>query len=791
MSLTTSVEVKEAQRYVGKPILRKEAPLLLQGKGVFTDDVTLPVKVYHVAFVRSTYAHARIRAINVSRALTSPGVVAVFTGEDFKDFPMGYWMHHPGMAEPRRTPLAYSKVRYQGEPVAMVVAENQYQAEDAAELVDVEYDPLPALVDPLKSSESDVKIFEELKDNVLFRDSYTSSERVREVVDSAPVVIEEVLKNTRTSPVSLETRAAMAWYDGERLNIWASTQFPHVVRTYVAETLNFPENRIKVMVENVGGGFGPKSSVFGDEMAVYAAALKLKVPIKWVETRTEHMLITGHERDQYHFVKAGFTSDGRLLGLVDRIVADLGAGTAFWTEVQPVMVASVSVPGPYKFDNYSFEVLGVATNKAPVSPNIGFGRPVAAFVMERVMDIAARKLGLNVFDIRMRNLIDKEDFPYVSPAKVVYDSGDYKRGLELLRSMLDVQKLEEERKELRKKGKLLGVGISVYSEYTAPPSSRLSGVLGWEVGGYEKATVRVDPTGKVQVLLGVMDMGQGHRTVFAQIAADSLGVKMDDVYVVEGNTDVDPYGFGSWASRATVTAGNAVMLACEKLKRKILRIAAHLLNSKPENLTIAEGIVRDQNSGREIKLAEVAKISYRKVNLLPPGEEPELEESAVYEPPQDMTVVSYAWHGAVVEVDPETLEVKVDRYYVVHDSGKLVNPALAEAQVVGTVIGNGFLQTFNELVYDSDGNLRTTSFWDYVPPTAQDVPEIFEQEHLVSPSPTPGGFKGMGEGGAIGAPAALVNALDDALSEFGVKITKVPISWNELYALALRTGVPK
>ncbi|MEM0271412.1 MAG: xanthine dehydrogenase family protein molybdopterin-binding subunit [Thermoprotei archaeon] len=769
------------ERLIGKALRRKEDFELLTGRAAFTADVELPKKAYSVFFVRSPVSHAIITRIDTEEARRARGVVAIFTGEDLRDVKMGYWMHYPGMLEPVRGTLAYRKVRYQGEPVVAVVAENDYLAEDAAHLVSVDYEELPALTDPVKAMDAQ-PIFDDLDTNVLLHDSYSSTKKVDEVLSTAPVKIDVTLYNGRTSPQTLEPRVHIAYFDGEWLTIWASTQFPHVVRTYVAECLGFPENRIRVIANHVGGGFGPKSSVFADEMALYAIALRLGVPVKWVETRTEHLLVTGHERDQIHHVRAGFTEDGILLALYDKIVADVGAGGTFWVEVQPAMVSSVSVPGPYKFEHYAFDLYAVATNKAPWSPNIGFGRPVAAFVMERVMDIAARKLGLDPAEIRRRNLVNKSDFPYRNPAGVVYDSGDYKLALEVLLDLLDYEELKK--KKLGEGRERVGIGISTYSEYTAPPSTRLQVNLGWEVGGYEKAVVRVDPTGKATVYLGVLSTGQSHATVYAQIAAQEIGLKLDDVRVIEGDTNTTPYGFGSWASRSMVTAGNAVILASRKVNNKIRRVAAHLLGTSPDNVVIRESVAIDSlNPDRKLSVGEIAKIAYRIPTKLPEGEEPGIEEYAIYEPPSNMAIVSYAWHGAVVRLDTETGVVRVDKYVVVDDAGVVVNPKTAEGQIHGPVVSQAFLQSFSELRYDDKGNLLTTSFWQYPPPTAEDAPLEFRVEHVTSPSPTPGGFKGMGEGGAIGGPAALMNAVADALGEHGSSITKVPMDWREIWSL--------
>lgn len=787
--LETLVSPETVKRYIGAPLKRKRAYYLVQGRGQYADDVEPPEGTLYVSFVRSPIARGKILRIDASKALKLEGVVKVFTGEDFRNITMGYWMHMPTMKEPVRRLLALGRVTYHGEPVAAVVAKDQYVAEDAAELVEVEYEPEEPILDPLEALKNPEKrVFPELEDNIQYADSYYSTPDLHEIIDRCDVVVEETLRYARSAPVTLEPRVQLASYDGEYMRVWSSTQYPHVLRTYISETLDIPENRIRVFALDVGGGFGPKSAVFSDDMTVFAIAKELKATVKWVPTRTEDLLTTGHERDQIHRVRAGFTRQGKLVALYDEIIADVGAGTTFWGEVQPVMVASVSVPGPYKFQHYGFEVKAVMTNKAPWSPNIGFGRPVAAFVMERIMDIAAKRLGMDPAEIRRINLVRKDEFPYKSPAGVIYDSGNYEGGLEKLLETMRYGELVKLRDELRKKGKYLGIGLGVYSEYTAPSSQRLQLILGWEVGGYEKAVVKVTPNGKVVVSLGTKDMGQGHETIFAQIAADVLGVNVDDVYVFEGDTERDPYGFGSWASRSTVTAGNAIILAAQKVRKKVLRIAAHLLKEDESNLEISEGVIHSRVSSKKITLREVATVAYRKPILLPPGEEPEIEEQAVYEPPSQTTVVSYAWHGAVVEVDPEIGQVKLLKYFVVDDAGVIVNPLSAEAQVQGTTLAQGIQQTLQEMKYDANGILLTSNFWNHVIITAKEVPDEFEVVHIESPSPTPGGFKGLGEGGAIGAPAALSNAISDALSPFGIEVTKIPISWEEIWELVKQKG---
>jgi aerobic carbon-monoxide dehydrogenase large subunit len=773
-------EETKRSKYIGESIKKQESLSFLRGKGKYIDDVRLPTKVLHVGFLRSPYAHARIKRIDSRRALEIEGVRHVFTGEDFARFTLGYWMHFPGMAEPVRHPLAVGKVKFEGEPLAAVVAASPRIVEDALESIDVEYEPLQAVVDPLGAADAKAIIHEDLPDNVLFRRKYRSNDRVLETIDSSDLIIETQFRNGRTSPLSLETRGGVAWFDGERFTIWASTQIPHHLRTFVAETFGFPENKIHVIAPDVGGGFGPKSSVFQDEVALYAIALELKVPVKWIASRTEDIQMCGHERDQVHFAKAGFTKQGKLVGIHDRIVADLGIGGTFLIEVRPVMVTSTTLPGPYEFRNYSYEIEGVVTNKAPWAPNIGFGRPVGVFVMELLMDQAASKLGLDPTEIRRRNLVKDDAFPYRNPAGMVYDSGRYGLGFDTLLKGMKYDQLREWQNRLLKSGRHVGIGLSAYVEF-AGPSSAINQNLGWEIGGLEKAVVKIDATGKITVGLGVADQGQGHRTIFAQIAAQELGADIADVKVIEGDTDSTPYGRGTWASRSTILAGNAIVVASRKLNSKLRRIAAYILGVRIEDIDIDMSTAYDKRSEKKITFAEIGKIAYRFTTKLPPGEQPDLEEVGIFDSPSETNVVSYGCHGACVEIDPETGRVQVKSYFVVDDAGVIVNPVSAEGQIHGAVVGQGFLQTFSELQYDKEGVLKTSTLMDYGLPTAQDLPYTFSIEKVETPSLTPGGFKGLGEGGAVGSPAALINAINDAIRPLGKQISKVPISPNEIW----------
>jgi len=760
-------------RYVGQPIKRREDLPLIQGKGRYVDDIKVEGVLY-VGFVRSPHAHARIKSIDLSKAEKHPDAVGFLTPDEA--VPMHSWMKYPGLRHPPRYSLARGKARFVGEPVVAVAARSRYSLDDVIELVEVEYEPLKPVVNAEEAMKPGAPLlYEEWGDNVIMHTRFKTGD-VEAAFAKADLIVKERLTNQRYAPTPIEGRGILVVPNpvtGE-LTIYDSTQFPHVLMTYLSEVLGYPESKIRVIAPDVGGGFGPKSSVWQEEVAAVQLALKLGRPVKWIETRREHMLVCGHEREQIHYVEAAFTRDGRLLGIRDRVICDVGVYGAFWTETQPVMVTMAAIPGPYDFSNYEYEVYCVVTNKAPYSPHRGFGRPVAAFVTERIMDIAARRLGIDPAEIRMRNLIRPEQMPYKNPHNVVYDSGDYPTALRKLLEFADYEGWRKKQRELRKQGRYIGIGLAMYVEYTAPSSERLSKGLGWEVGGYDTATVRIEPTGKVLVLTGTASQGQGHYTVYAQIAADALGARLEDVEVIEGDSKLAPWGLGAWASRSTVVIGGAIIRACEQLRAKVLRIAAHLLEARPEDLVIEDSRIYVKDAPeRYVTLADVAKVAVRDTGKLPPGEEPGLTVTMTYEP-KAFTTCSYAVHMAVVEADPETGAFRVLKYYVLDDAGVVVNPMLVEGQVHGALAHGFGGAVMEELVYNQDGQLLTSNFAEYLIPSALEMFDV-ELTHTVTPSPNPGGFKGMGEGGAIGAPAAIANAVEDALHELGLKVTDTPL----------------
>ncbi len=775
-------------KYVGKPIKRREDPILLTGRGRYVDDIKLPNMVY-AGFVRSPYAHGRIISIDLSEAQKHPDFVAALLPEEAAPLPS--WMKYKGLRDVPRFSLARGKVRFVGEPIVGVAVKDRYSVEEVVSLVNVEIQPLPPVVDAEEGLKPGAPLlYEEWGDNIIMNYSFKAGD-VEAAFASADLVLQRRYVNQRYAPTPIEGRGVVADFDKSRgeLTVWDSTQFPHVLQTYLSQALNYPENRIRVIAPDVGGGFGPKSSVWPEEVSTIQLAMKLGRPVKWVETRSEHMLVCGHERQQVHYVEAAFKRDGKLLAIRDKVIADIGVYGAFWTETQPVMVTMAAIPGPYRFDAYEYEVFCVATNKAPYSPHRGFGRPVAAFVMERLLNDAAANLGIDPVEIRRRNLIPAEAMPFKNIHNIVYDSGDYPKALEEALKLAKYDKLRQMQAEARKQGRLIGIGLAMYVEYTTPSSERLDKGLGWEVGGYDSATVRIEPEGKVVVLTGTASQGQGHYTVYAQIAADYLGVNMDDVTVFEGDSKTCPYGFGAWASRSTVAVGGAIIKACETLLAKVKRIAAHMLEANPEDIEAADGKLYVRGSPEKfVTFADVAKIAWRQPTRLPPDTEPGLEATAHYEP-KAFTTCSYAVHIPVVEIDPETGQMKVLEYHIFDDSGRVLNPLTLYGQIHGALAHGVGGAVYEELVYDENGQLLTSTFADYLIPSAVEMFNI-NIEHMETPSPQPGGFKGMGEGGAIGAPAALANAVQDALAHLGVIVDQTPLKPEYIRSLIAKAKKP-
>lgn len=781
-------------KLVGASVTRVEDERFLRGRGRYTSDIEQPGTL-HVAFVRSTHAHARIVRIDSSRALTSPGVRRVFTGEDLvgvlgtMGLPFRKEVFPTDVFKQCKWPcLAQGKVRYDGEPVAAVIADSRYLAEDGAELVEVEYEPLPPVVDPERALDADAPLLhEEFGDNVVMRVSGDEGD-VEAAFRRAAVTVSERFTTNRHSAMPLEGRVVLGSADSERnITLWTSTQMPHLVRSRVAELMGHPESKLRVIAPDVGGGFGQKCHVFAEEVLIAHFARELRVPVLWTEDRREHLLGSFHAKDEIVDCEMAFAEDGTLLGMRAKILGDLGAYSADpWPSPFEVLQLAAALPGPYHLRDYQYEVTAVCTNKTTLTVYRGVGLPAAVLIQEQLMDQAARKLGMDPVEIRRKNMIRPDEFPYTSVTGLPYDSGSSTDALDKALEMISYDGFRQKQRQARKDGRYLGIGICTYIEMTTF-GTRYWAPLGIEHSAYESATVRMDPQGGVALAVGTLSHGQGHATTYAQMLADELGVALEDVRLVQGDTESTPHGWGTWGSRSAVAGGGAVMGAARKVREKMARIAAHLLEVSPDDLELADGHWRVAGvPGRAVSVREVARAAVFSAWKLPEGESPGLEATHYYDPPA--VTFTNATHIATVEVDVETGTVEILRYVVAEDCGNMINPRIVEAQVVGGVAQGIGMALYEHLRYDDHGALLTTSLMDYLVPSATDVPHC-EVGHLETPSPlTELGVKGMGEGGTIGSPGALANAVADALSQFGVTVTDLPLTPERVWSLVHAAG---
>jgi carbon-monoxide dehydrogenase large subunit len=767
-----------APRALGARVLRREDARLVTGHGRYVSDVVLP-GLLEAAFVRSMRAHALIRGIDVAAALASPGVVAVIVAEDLDGVasPLRAKNGSPGYQECDMPVLARDKVRLAGEPVALVVATSRYRAEDAAQIVEVDYEDLP----PVLSIEDALAdgapaIHDEVPDN-LFNRFETATDDLDAIFERADELVEIEIRQQRYCAVPMEARVSIASYDSAThdLTAWLSTQIPHIARTGLAKHLGMPENKVRVIAPDMGGGFGCKVVLYPEDVAVAAAAKLLKRPVKWVSDRAEDLHATTHGREQKHRLRAAATSDGRVLAVSSELYAANGAYAPWpYSASLDSGQASENVTGPYDIPSYGRKVRAVVTNKAPMGPYRGVGRVIACLGMERAMDDLADRLGIDPIEIRRRNLV--REFPHTTAVGLRFESGDYVRMLDLLEDAIGWKQLRAENEALREEGIYRGLGVALAVEQSAYGPQALASRKLEITLGYDSAAIRVEPDGRVRVAVGLHNHGQGHETTIAQIAASELGISHEDVEVVWGDTEFVPYGLGTWASRSTVCCGGATILASRDVKEKALRLASDMLEANVGDLLLEDGMIFVRGTpSRGVTFREVARRAAFSPDLLPDGEEPGLESTRRFVPPDPGTFASSA-HAAHVELDPETGAVKVLRYVVSEDCGTVVNPMIVEGQVHGGVAQGIGGALYEHLVYDEAGNLITGSFMDYLIPTACELPDV-EIEHLESPTPfVPGGFKGMGEGGAVNSPAAIVSAVNDALRPFGAVANHTPIT---------------
>jgi aerobic carbon-monoxide dehydrogenase large subunit len=785
-------------RTIGARIRRNEDPRLLRGRASFVDDVN-PAGVLHAACLRSPHAHARLRGIDASRARALPGVHLVLTAADLGELnqPGPLLIPHPTLTHARmQRPLARDEVRYVGETIAFVVAENRYVAEDAAELIDVEWETLPVVTDVEAALAPGAPLVHvDVPANRAARFPQVVGDPDG-VFHRAPHVLRERLAIERSCGSPIEGRGIVAEPDRRTgvLRVWDSTQAPLPIKNGLARMFGLPEFQVEVIAPDVGGGFGTKIMLFyPEEILVPFAALRLDRPVKWTEDRREHLIAANQERGQVHEVEVAVDGEARILGLRDRFVHDAGAYTPYGIVV-PIITAT-QLPGPYRLRHYAVEFEVAYTNKVPASPYRGAGRPHGVFVMERIIGLIARELGLEPAEVRRRNFIQPDEFPwdvgltFQDGGPTRYDSGDYPAGLAMALERAGATDFRARQAEARGSGRHLGLGIGCYVEGTG-------------IGPYEGAHVRVEPSGTVLVATGLTTQGQGHGTTFAQIAAEVLGCDPRAVTVVTGDTRKFNWGAGTYASRALVTSGNAIHVAARKVRDKALRIAAELLEAAQEDLEIADGRVRVKGApGKELTLGalatvanpiryaygqEAAEAALRLVKprtgaVLAEGEEPGLEAFGYYAPAQ--STFASGCHVAIVEVDPITGKVNILRYVAQHDCGTIVNPAVVEGQIHGGVAQGIGGALYERIIYDDAGQPLTTTYMDFMMPTAMEIPEI-EIVHLETPSPlNPLGIKGAGEAGAIPGPALLAEAIEDALRPFGVQIREMPLAPDRIRGL--------
>jgi len=771
--------------YIGRAMKRVEDPRLIKGLATYVDDLRLP-GLLHAAILRSPYAHARILKIDAAAARAVPGVVAVFTGADINEqcgaVPCASEL--AGANPPRHTALAGDRVYFVGHAVAVAIATDPYIARDAIDAIDVDYDPLPAVVDAEEAVKSGAALTHpDMGTNVAYTHVVNGGGDIEAAFRSADRIIKHRLYHQRLTPMPIEPRAVVASYHrGEgTLTLWTSTQIPHLLRTLLPGMLNIPETKLRVVAPEVGGGFGAKLNVYAEEALCAHLAMRLNAPVKWVETRSENAASTIHGRDQIGDYEVAVKNDGRILGLKATSVADLGAYLQLLTPAVPTLTGLV-LTGCYKIPATRFEVVGVYTNKMATDAYRGAGRPEATYLIERLMDVVANELKIDRLELRLKHFPAPGDFPFATSCGVTYDSGNYQGTLAKAKQLANWDALMADRKAARAAGKLFGVGVSTYVEICAMGPSKAMPAGGWEWG-----CVRMEISAKVTVITGVTPHGQGQETSFAQIVADRLGVPIEDVVVLKGDTSIAHYGRDTYGSRGTAVGGTAIVMSVDKVIKKAKTLAAHLFETLDEYVVFENGTFKAPGiTAREIAWSELAAEAYLAKNL-PAGIEPGLEASSFFEP--ENFTFPFGTHICAVEVDRDTGEVAIIKYVAVDDCGNQINPLLVEGQVQGGIAHSIGQALFEQTIYDDNGQLLTGEFMDYAIPRATDIPE-YTLGSTVTPSPVnPLGVKGVGEAGTIGATPAIANAVIDALEPLGVVHLDLPMTPERVWrAIKTRTA---
>ena len=758
---------------VGKARTRKEDARLITGQTNWTDNITLPGMV-HVSFLRSPHAHARITSVDVSAARSAPGVFAAYSGADFAaeqgSLPCA-WPVTPDIVIPEHPPMAVDTVRYGGEIVACVVARDRYAAADALELIDVDYEPLAPVLD-MEAALADGAVQLHAAGNKSFTWPFGNGD-IDAAFRDAPVVIERTYRQQRLIPSAMEPRAVVCAPVADEYTMWTSTQIPHVLRVMLALVTGIPEHKLRVIAPDVGGGFGSKLQVTAEEVLALLLARKLGRPVKWTETRSECNVAVHHGRDQIQRVRIAADADGRIRGLDVDLLADMGAYLMLVTPGVPLLGAFM-FNAIYKMDAYRFTCTGVFTSKTPTDAYRGAGRPEATYAIEHLMDDLAAELGMDPLELRERNWIKHEEFPYTTIAGLTYDSGNYEAATESAKELFHYDQLRSEQAERNAAGSSvrLGIGVSTFTEMCGLAPSRVLGSLAYAAGGWEHASIRMLPTGKVEVVTGSSAHGQGHETAWSQIVADQLGVPFEDVRVLHGDTAIAHKGMDTYGSRSLVVGGTAIVNACDKVRQKARVIAAAMLEVSPDDLEWSDGrwaVRGDPDQGKAI--GEIAFAAFAAHNL-PDGVEPSLDSDATYDP--DNFSFPHGTHLCAVEVDTETGQVRIRSYVAVDDVGVVVNPLIVEGQVHGGIAQGVAQALYEEAAYDSSGNLVTASLADYLIPSAADLPSFTTARTTTPSTLNPLGVKGVGEAGTIASTPAVVNAIVDALRPFGVSDVPMP-----------------
>jgi carbon-monoxide dehydrogenase large subunit len=764
--------ITQVEKLVGKRIRRREDPRLITGTATYVDDIQMP-GMHYAAIVRSPHAAARIRSIDTKAAAETPSVAAIYTGKDtMKIGPVPCGASLPGLRVPHHYILATDRVYFVGHPVAVVVATDKYLARDAAEKIEIDWDVLPAVADPEKAIAAGAPpVHPEWPDNVAFNHHQEGGD-VDKAFAQAEVVVKQRITSQRLIPAAMETRGVVAeWRAADRqLNLYTSTQVPHLVRTLVAGMLGLEENRMRVIAPEVGGGFGSKLNIYAEEALMGFVAMQIGKPVKWIESRRENFLTTIHGRGHVDYFELAAKKDGTILGIKLKLIQDLGAYHQLLTPAIPTL-SVLMMPGLYRTQNVRADIIGAFTNCVPTDAYRGAGRPEATHGIERMVDILAAELKMDPAEIRVKNFVHREEFPFPTATGLMYDSGNYAAPLDKAMATVDYKKLRAEQVEARKQGKFMGIGICTYGEICGFGPSPAT-----PAGGWESATVKIEPSGKVTVLTGTCSHGQGEETTFAQIAADELGVDIDDILVLRGDTAIVPYGIGTFGSRASAIGGTALYFALQEVKEKVKKFGAMLLES--DDVSFANGSVTCNKTGQSKSFAEIAGATYRAMKL-PPNTEPGLQSTHFWEPPN--FTFGFGAHIVVTDIEKDTGQIKIRRYVAVDDCGNILNPLIVDGQVHGGVAQGLGQALWEQAVYDDNGQLITGEYMDYAMPRAHMMPWV-ESDHTITPSPVnPLGVKGVGEAGTIGCSPAVVNSVVDALSHLGVRHLDMPLTPEKIW----------